>query len=89
MEELENLVPEIAGAENVEQTTEQSTEPMEQVTGQSVEPAEQNAQPEKIYTEPELNEILLRFHEDYCTLRRDMISEGLLTRDGGLYRRVL
>ena len=46
-------------------------------------------EPEKIYTEPELNEILLRFHEDYCTLRRDMISEGLLTRDGGLYRRVL
>ncbi len=55
MEELENLVPEIAGAENVEQTTEQSTEPMEQVTGQSVEPAEQNAQPEKIYTEAEFN----------------------------------
>ena len=55
MNESENLVPEIAGAENVEQTTEQSTEPMEQVTGQSVEPAEQNAQPEKIYTEAEFN----------------------------------
>ena len=42
----------------------------------------------RVYTEPELNEVLLRFHEDYCTLRRDMISEGLLTRDGGLYTRV-
>ena len=44
--------------------------------------------PGRVYTEPELNEVLLRFHEDYCTLRRDMISEGLLTRDGGLYTRV-
>ena len=46
-------------------------------------------EPGKIYAEPELNEVLLQFHEDYCTLRRDMISEGLLTRDGGLYQRVL
>ena len=45
-------------------------------------------EPGKIYAEPELNEVLLQFHEDYCTLRRDMISEGLLTRDGGLYTRV-
>ena len=45
-------------------------------------------EPGRVYTEPELNEVLLRFHEDYCTLRRDMISEGLLTRDGGLYTRV-
>ena len=45
-------------------------------------------EPGRIYTEPELNEVLLTFHEDYCTLRRDMISEGLLARDGGLYTRV-
>ena len=45
-------------------------------------------QPEKIYTEPELNDILLTVHEDYCTLRRDMISEGLLKRENGLYQRV-
>ena len=46
-------------------------------------------EPDKIYAEPELNQVLLQFHEDYCTLRRDMISEGLLKRDGGLYQRVL
>ena len=45
-------------------------------------------EPGRVYTEPELNEVLLRFHEDYCTLRRDMISEGLLRRENGLYEKV-
>ena len=45
-------------------------------------------EPGRVYPEPELNEVLLRFHEDYCTLRRDMISEGLLKREGTLYQRV-
>ena len=31
----------------------------------------------RVYEESEVNEILLRFHEDYCTIRRDMISEKL------------
>ena len=46
-------------------------------------------EPGKIYAEPALNQVLLQFHEDYCTLRRDMISEGLLKREGSLYQRVL
>lgn len=33
------------------------------------------------YAESEVNDILLGFHEDYCTLRKDMVSEGLLSRD--------
>ena len=37
------------------------------------------------YPERELNQVLLRFHQDYCTLRRDMISEGILRREEGLY----
>ena len=41
----------------------------------------------RIYTESELNEVLLRFHEDYCTIRRDMISEGILRRENGLYEK--
>lgn len=45
-------------------------------------------EPGRIYTEPELNEVLQGFHEDYCTLRRDMISEGLLKRDGGKYEKL-
>ena len=41
------------------------------------------------YPERELNQVLLRFHQDYCTLRRDMISEGILRREEGLYTRLV
>lgn len=40
------------------------------------------------YDEKEVNAILLRYHEDYCTLRREMIAFGLMTRDHEIYRRV-
>lgn len=40
------------------------------------------------YTEREVNLILADFYDDFCTLRRDMIGEGLLTRKNDLYRRV-
>lgn len=53
MFENDNLVPEIEGAENVEQTTEQSVEPVEQTTEQSTGQVE--SVPEKIYTEAEFN----------------------------------
>ena len=39
--------------------------------------------------EGQLNQVLLRFHQDYCTLRRDMISEGILRREEGLYTRLV
>lgn len=42
----------------------------------------------KVYSEKELNEIIAQFHEDYCTIRRDMISEGILRRDGSKYVRL-
>ena len=41
------------------------------------------------YPEREHNQVLLRFHQDYCTLRRDMISEGILRREEGLYTRLV
>ena len=41
------------------------------------------------YPERVLNQVLLRFHQDYCTLRRDMISEGILRREEGLYTRLV
>ena len=44
-------------------------------------------EPGRVYEESEVNEILLRFHEDYCTIRRDMISEKLMEREGTKYRR--
>ena len=45
-------------------------------------------EPGRVYEEAEVNEILLRFHEDYCTIRRDMISEKLMEREGAKYRRI-
>lgn len=40
------------------------------------------------YTEKELNNILLKWHEDYCFLRREMISENLLNREAGIYWKI-
>lgn len=40
----------------------------------------------KNYTEKEVNLIIADFHDDFCTLRRDMISEGLLERKDSVYR---
>lgn len=44
--------------------------------------------PGKVYDEKDLNDIITEFHEDYCTIRRDMISEGILQRDGSKYVRI-
>lgn len=40
------------------------------------------------YTEKEVNEIILRFHDDYCTIRREMIAFGMVTRHHETYKRV-
>jgi hypothetical protein len=40
------------------------------------------------YTEPEVNELLSRYHEDYASLRRYLVDEGLLTRASGVYHRL-
>ena len=45
-------------------------------------------EPGKVYEEREVNEIILPIHEDYCTIRRDMISEGIFRREGSKYVRV-
>ena len=41
----------------------------------------------RTYTEREVNIILADYFDDFCTLRRDMIGEGLLTRENGMYWR--
>ena len=48
----------------------------------------ENLVPGKVYSEKELNEGILPIHEDSCTIRRDMIGEGLLHRDGNHYIRI-
>ncbi len=43
---------------------------------------------ERDYPEKEVNTIILEFHDDFATLRRELIGLGLLTRENGVYRRV-
>ena len=43
---------------------------------------------DKKYTEREVNIIIADYYDDFCTLRRDMISERLLDREGNLYWRI-
>lgn len=40
------------------------------------------------YEEKQVNAILREIFDDYCTIRRDMISEGIFTRTGTTYTRV-
>lgn len=42
-------------------------------------------EPGRLYAEKEVNLLIADFHDDFCTLRRDMISEGLMQRDGQHY----
>ena len=43
-------------------------------------------EPGRLYTEREVNIIIADFHDDFCTIRRDMIGEGLMTRSREGYR---
>lgn len=43
---------------------------------------------DRIYSEREVNIIIADFHDDFCTIRRDMISEDLLDRNDTGYWRV-
>ena len=43
---------------------------------------------DRVYSERETNLIIADYYDDFCTLRRDMISEQLLDRDGKGYWRV-
>ncbi|MFD7441814.1 DUF2087 domain-containing protein [Streptomyces sp. NPDC059909] len=52
--------------------------------------AETLFEPDRAYSEREINEALLTVHEDCSALRRYLVVGGLLsrTRDGSSYRRV-
>ena len=45
-------------------------------------------EPDRIYTEREVNIIISGFHDDFCTIRRDMIAEKLLERNNSEYWRI-
>ena len=40
------------------------------------------------YDEKEVNEIILRYHDDFCTIRREMIAFGMMTRNHEIYKRI-
>jgi ArsR family transcriptional regulator len=44
-------------------------------------------EPERTYTEREVNQTLLDFHDDVATLRRGLITHKLMTREKGIYQR--
>ena len=45
-------------------------------------------EPGREYTEKEVNLRIADFHDDFCTLRRDMISYKLMSRENMIYRRL-
>lgn len=48
----------------------------------------QSFEPDCDYPEHHVNQIITEFHDDYATLRRELIDMGLMTRADNIYRRV-
>lgn len=44
-------------------------------------------EPGKPYPEKRVNELLKPFHDDFAMLRRYLVDEGFMDREGGVYRR--
>jgi hypothetical protein len=44
--------------------------------------------PVREYTEKEINAFLKNFHEDFATLRRELVDNQLMTRQNAIYRRI-
>ncbi len=44
-------------------------------------------EPNRVYAEEEVNRIISRFHDDFCTVRREFIAEKMMDRIDGKYRR--
>ncbi len=42
-------------------------------------------EPGRVYAEKEVNLIIADFHDDFCTLRRELIAEGIIERENGVY----
>jgi biotin operon repressor len=47
-----------------------------------------NFEPGRQYTEKEVNEIIKRYHEDFATLRRELIDFHLMDRKNSIYWRI-
>ena len=47
----------------------------------------QSFEPGRTYPEPEVNDVLRRFHPDHAALRRYLVENRFLTREDGVYWR--
>lgn len=47
----------------------------------------QEFEPGRTYAETEVNAILHGYHDDHAALRRHLVDEGMLAREGGVYWR--
>lgn len=47
----------------------------------------QEFEPDRDYSEREVNQVLVEFHDDVAALRRGLIGEGWMERTQGVYRR--
>jgi hypothetical protein len=52
-----------------------------------IERLAQEFEPDRAYTEREINQVLVEYHDDVATLRRGLIEHKLMGRDHGIYRR--
>lgn len=52
-----------------------------------LEVAAERFEPGRLYSEREVNDVLSPIYDDVCTLRRDLVGEGLLARDARGYWR--
>jgi excisionase family DNA binding protein len=41
----------------------------------------------RVYIEKEVNEIITRYHDDYCRVRREFVDNNMMYRKDGKYRR--
>ncbi len=44
-------------------------------------------EPNKVYSEDDINKTISRYHDDFCTVRREFIAEKMMDRVDGRYRR--
>lgn len=44
--------------------------------------------PNRVYSEGEVNEVIRRFYDDFCTIRRELVDNGFMVRSGGKYKAV-
>ena len=52
-----------------------------------LEVAAERFEPGRVYSEREVNDVLSPIYDDVCTLRRDLVGEGLMARDARGYWR--